>query len=88
MTLIYLLYRLRRFYPTLSWYDLLIAGLEELLHQNSTTITVNNESFFSGANVFYADNEKVILDKIEAGRMSFRVWDPDLEDYIIVTHPD
>lgn len=34
MTLLYLLYRLRVFYPLTSVYDLLIAGLEELIYQN------------------------------------------------------
>ena len=34
MTLLHLLRQVRRFYPLLSVYDLLIAGLEELLYQN------------------------------------------------------
>ena len=32
--LIFMLKRVRKFYPLLSVYDLLIAGLEELLNQN------------------------------------------------------
>ena len=71
MTLLYLLYRLRVFYPLLSVYDLLIAGLEELLNQNR--IVVNNE--------------KVILDKIEDGRMFLRVWNAAIDDYEIVSQP-
>ena len=38
MTLLYLLKKARRYYPNLSWYSLLIAGLEELLHQNRLRI--------------------------------------------------
>ena len=34
MTLLRLLLQARQHYPTLSWYDLLIAGLEELIAQN------------------------------------------------------
>ena len=35
MTLLRLLKQARRLYPLLSWYDLLIAGLEELISQNT-----------------------------------------------------
>ena len=35
MTLLRLLKAARKLYPTLSWYDILIAGLEELLNQNA-----------------------------------------------------
>lgn len=34
MTLILLLLLARQYYPRLSLYDLLIAGLEELIYQN------------------------------------------------------
>jgi hypothetical protein len=34
MTLLSLLLQARKHYPLLGWYDLLIAGLEELLNQN------------------------------------------------------
>jgi len=34
MTLVRLIRQLRQYYPLLSWYDILIAGLEELLDQN------------------------------------------------------
>ena len=35
MTLLYLLHKARKHYPLLGWYDILIAGLEELLDQNA-----------------------------------------------------
>jgi hypothetical protein len=34
MTLLSLLRLARKHYPLLGWYDLLIAGLEELIYQN------------------------------------------------------
>ena len=37
MTLLRLLRQARKLYPLLSWYDLLIAGLEELIDQNART---------------------------------------------------
>lgn len=36
MILIHLLHKAHIFYPDLSWYDLLIAALEELIYQNKT----------------------------------------------------
>ena len=35
MLLVHLLHKARKHYPLLSWYDILIAGLEELLDQNT-----------------------------------------------------
>ena len=42
MTLLRLLRQASRLYPALAWYDLLIAGLEELIAQNNKCVCKNS----------------------------------------------